>query len=95
MRALKFNMVSLTILLVLSFGCIIFGQTQDPTEIKWFRVGSLHSWFSAAGMEVETGRTGSGIEQLDGLRWDAQFLRQDVEAAKSLWVELQTISIAF
>ena len=87
MRALKFfYKVSLTFLLALNLSSIIFSQTQDPTEIKWFRVGSLHSWFSAAGMEVETGRTGSALEQLDGLRWDAQFLRQDTEAAKAIWI---------
>jgi len=86
MRASKFNKVSLIIFLLLNFNINISGQAQDPTEIKWFRVGSLHSWFSAAGMEVETGRTGLATEQLDGLRWDAQFLRQDVEAAKAVWM---------
>ena len=86
MRAIKINKISLTAFLTFFFGITALSQPQDPTEIKWLRVGSLHSWFSAAGMEVETGRTGSALEQLDGLRWDAQFLRQDTEAAKAIWV---------
>lgn len=86
MRIIKPTKINLGIMLVLSITSIIFSQSQDPTEIKWLRVGSLRSWFSAAGMEVETGRTGSATEQLDGLKWDAQFLRQDTEAAKALWV---------
>jgi hypothetical protein len=85
MRAIN-NKLSFTFSLIIVLSISVLSQPQDPTEIKWLRVGSLHSWFSAAGMEVETGRTGSAVEQLDGLRWDAQFLRQDTEAAKAIWI---------
>lgn len=56
------------------------GQIQ---EVKWLRVGSLHSWFSSFGSEIEVGRIS---DQLDGLRWDAQFAYSDHQAAKGLWI---------
>ncbi|MCB9209058.1 MAG: hypothetical protein H6610_01015 [Ignavibacteriales bacterium] len=84
MRILKNNLLNIFILL------IIFGASnsniinaQIAQEIKWLRVGSLHSWFSSFGAEIEVGRI---AEQLDGLRWDAQFPYQNHQAAKGLWI---------
>ncbi len=59
---------------------------QAAQEVKWLRVGSLHSWYSSFGSELESGRTGRAEEQLDGLRWDAQYRYQDTEAAKAIWI---------
>ena len=58
----------------------IHGQIQ---EVKWLRVGSLHSWFSSFGAEIEIGRV---PDQLDGLRWDAQFPFGNLQAAKGIWI---------
>ncbi|MBI1806054.1 MAG: hypothetical protein HYR76_03250 [Ignavibacteria bacterium] len=77
----------------LVFTCIALSLASKPAfaqpqgqEIRWLRVGSLHSWYSNVGSEVETGRTGSANEQNDGLRWLAQFRWQNHEAAKSMWI---------
>ena len=57
-----------------------------PQEIRWLRVGSLHSWYSNIGAELEVGRTGNEREQEDGLRWEAQYSNQDNLAGKSMWI---------
>ena len=63
-------------------------QVEGPHEIKWLRVGAMHSWFSNAGTEIEYGRrTRAHLEdQADLLRWPAQFLYQDHCAAKAFWI---------
>jgi len=55
-------------------------------ESKWIAIGNLHNWYSEHGFEIEVGRTGQIPDQLDGLRWPAQFSYQDVQAAKALWI---------
>jgi hypothetical protein len=60
-----------------------FGQAK---EIRWLRVGSLHSWFMNHGAEVELGRTGRATEQQDGLRWPAEFVYQDNLVGKAMWI---------
>ncbi len=57
-----------------------------PQEIRWLRVGALHSWYSNLGAELEIGRTGNEREQTDGLRWDAQYTDQDNVAGKAMWI---------
>ena len=49
-------------------------------------IGNLHNWYSAAGSEVEIGRTGQISDQQDGLRWPAFYRVQDNQAAKGLWL---------
>jgi hypothetical protein len=58
-------------------------HAQIAQEIKWLRVGSLHSWYSSFGSEIEVGRI---AEQLDGLRWNAQFPFGNHQAAKGIWI---------
>ncbi len=55
-------------------------------ETKWIAIGNLHNWYSEAGSEQETGRTGQVRDQQDGLRWPAQFSAQDCQAAKGMWI---------
>lgn len=55
-------------------------------ETKWIAIGSLHNWYSSAGCEVEVGRRHLVADQQDGLRWPGQFLYQDSQAAKALWI---------
>ena len=70
--------------------CFFFLSTLSAQpagqEIKWFRVGSLHSWFSNLGSELEAGRTGNDTQQQDGLRWPADYEFQDCIAAKSMFI---------
>ena len=40
-------------------------------EVKWMSIGNLHNWYSAAGSEIEVGRTGQISDQQDGLRYPA------------------------
>jgi len=59
---------------------------QPSQEIRWLRVGNLHSWYSSLGSELEIGRTGQEREQTDGLRWPAQYVWQDNVAGKAMWI---------
>lgn len=61
-------------------------QPSVAQEIKWIKIGSLHSWFRSDGGEPEVGRTGLQSDQQDGLRWPAQYNLQDNIAAKALWI---------
>jgi hypothetical protein len=45
--------------------------------------GSLHNWYSEIGSEIEEGFV---KEQQYGLQWPAINLRQDIQAAKGLWI---------
>jgi len=62
---------------------ICLGQLDHHKQIK---IGSLQSWFSRAGCEIEVGRRGMTSDQQDGLRFPALFENQDTQAAKSLWI---------
>ena len=55
-------------------------------KTKWLSIGSLHSWYSSAGSEIEIGRTHEIAEQQDGLRWPALYRWQDCQVAKALWI---------
>ncbi len=59
---------------------------QPSQEVRWLRVGDLHSWYSSLGSELEIGRTGNESEQTDGLRWPAQYVWQDNVAGKAMWI---------
>lgn len=72
--------------LVLSLILLLLPQLLFGDGTKWIAVGSLQSWYSSAGSEIEVGRTHLVSDQQDGLRWPAQFKYQDTEAAKALWI---------
>ena len=55
-------------------------------EVKWMSIGNLHNWYSAAGSEIEVGRTGQISDQQDGLRYPAFYRVQDNQCAKGLWL---------
>ena len=52
-------------------------------QVNIMSVGSLRSWFSSMGCEIEEGRV---LTQQDGLEWPAYYQYQDCEAAKGLWI---------
>lgn len=67
--------------------CTVPVIAQPPgQQVRWLQVGSLHTWISSVGSEIETGRTGRADEQMDGLVYPAQFQFQNNQAAKSLWI---------
>ena len=57
-----------------------------PQAVKWMAIGDLQNWYSAAGCEIEIGRTGQISDQQDGLRWPAFYRIQENQAAKGLWL---------
>ena len=69
---------------IMIFG--LFVSTSFSQEVKWMSIGDLHNWYSAAGCEIETGRTGQVSDQQDGLRYPAFYRVQDNQAAKGLWL---------
>ena len=67
--------------ILLPYLSVVFSQ-----EVKWMSIGDLHNWYSAAGSEIEVGRTGQVSDQQDGLRYPAFYRVQDNQAAKGLWL---------
>jgi len=69
---------------------LLVGQVEPALaqsgEYRWLRVGSLRSWYSNVGSEMELARTGQVTEQNDGLRWPAQFKWGNNCAAKGMWL---------
>jgi len=55
-------------------------------DTKWIAIGMLQDWFSSAGCEREVGRRNLTRDQQDGLQWPAQFIYQDMKAAKGMWM---------
>ena len=79
---------TLLILALLGFGAMWRATFAQPAgqEVKWLRIGSLRSWISSVGSEIEIGRTGLAEQQLDGLIWPAQFPLQDHLVGKAFWI---------
>lgn len=72
---------------LLSLICIqLFTGPLFAGDIREILVGSLQSWYSDAGAEIEVGRTFQVSDQQDGLRWPAQYEWQDTQVAKGLWI---------
>ena len=70
----------------LKFTLIPYLSIAYAQEVKWMSIGDLHNWYSAAGCEIELGRTGQIPDQQDGLRYPAFYRVQDNQAAKGLWL---------
>jgi len=83
----KSRSIILGIMVILLISSINISYSQ---EVKWFKVGSMHTWFREDGCEPEVGRTFLQADQQDGFRWPAQFHGANKEvdniAAKSLWI---------
>jgi hypothetical protein len=72
-------------LLVICLGTntVLYAQVD---RTKWMAVGSLHNWYLRSGCEPEIARRLLVSDQIDGLRWPAQYQWKDTQAAKALWI---------
>jgi len=55
----------------------------SAAEFRWIKVGSLHNFYQAIGSEPEEE---VGDEQQFGMRWNAFYDHQDMQAAKGMWI---------
>ncbi len=70
---------------ILTFAAILFASSkvQAQYENRWMSVGSLQSWYSEIGSEIEEGYV--KVQQY-GLQWPAIYTLQDMQAAKGFWI---------
>ena len=77
----------IVLLLGLLFGIILFLampiNSYAQYTVKWLTVGSLQNWYSEIGSEIEHGHL--KVQQC-GMQWPAIYSRQDMQAAKALWI---------
>lgn len=85
MRLIKQEKVK-RILFSLILVIILMAGILTGDEIKFISIGMLQNWYSSAGCEIETGRTGENADQLDGLSFPSLYPEQDMQAQKGLWV---------
>lgn len=81
-RTHLFALVAMLIV-CLSTNTILFAQVD---RTKWMAVGSLQNWYLRSGCEPEIARRLLVPDQIDGLRWPAQYYWKDTQAAKALWI---------
>ncbi len=60
-----------------------FVSSNYAAEFRWIKVGSLHNFYQAIGSEPEED---VGDEQQFGMRWNAFYDHQDMQAAKGMWI---------
>jgi hypothetical protein len=71
------------LIVCLNSSTVLFAQVD---RTKWMAVGSLQNWYLRSGCEPEIARRLYVPDQIDGLRWDAQYQWKDTQAAKALWI---------
>ncbi|NQV42223.1 MAG: hypothetical protein HQ506_07720 [Candidatus Marinimicrobia bacterium] len=60
-----------------------FISSTHAAEWRWIKIGSLHNFYQAIGSEPEED---VGAEQQFGMRWNAFYDHQDMQAAKGMWI---------
>jgi hypothetical protein len=79
-KIIRIKLIKLSLLLIIfGFSSAVYPQYA----VKWMSAGSLHNWYSEIGSEIEEGFV---KEQQYGLQWPAINSRQDIQAAKGLWI---------
>ncbi len=78
------NLKRVLLSIILMLGLVVSNLIAD--EVKFMSIGQLQNWFSSAGCEIETGRTGAVADQLDGFTYPSLFRDQDMQAQKGLWI---------
>jgi hypothetical protein len=73
---------NLALLIIISLGI----QFTNFAQFKnvWMNAGSLHSWYSEIGSELEEG--GPVVSQQYGMQWPAIYNYQDMQAARGMWI---------
>ena len=67
--------------------CTVHVLAQPPgQQVRFLQVGSLQTWISNMGTEIEVGRRGIEYDQMDGMVYPAQYSFQNHQAAKSMWI---------
>ena len=77
---IKIGSSSSLVMLVL---ILAFVSLNFAAEFRWIKVGSLHNFYQAIGSEPEED---VGSEQQFGMRWNAFYDHQDMQAAKGMWI---------
>ncbi|MCF7808832.1 MAG: hypothetical protein K9M49_09590 [Candidatus Marinimicrobia bacterium] len=76
------RLVSLLLLAVF----LLPSSVNYAAEARWIKVGSLHNFYQAIGSEPEEDY---GDEQQFGMRWNAFYDHQDMQAAKGMWIAVR------
>lgn len=58
-------------------------KVHAQTEYQWLSIGDLHNFYGSIGHEIEEGFI---KRQQAGLQWPAIYDRQDIQAAKAMWL---------
>jgi len=74
---------SKTFVLALLMLLFVFLSVNNATDARWIKISSLHNFYQAIGSEPEEE---FGDEQQFGMRWDAFYDHQDMQAAKGMWI---------
>lgn len=87
MKKFVFKIISILVLIIL----FIPQQELNAQGIgkfeKWLNVGSFHNWYSSIGGEREEDHPAAPtFIQVWGWQWPAFYPRQDMQAAKGLWI---------
>jgi hypothetical protein len=85
MKYTTYNPINRVLFVAAALSCFLSQSNAQGVGIvnKWLSVGSLQSWYSSVGFEIEEGRV---KVQQDGLQWPALYQNQDTEAAKGFWI---------
>lgn len=85
------NKKILSLIKIILVTSIVISAAFSQGKTKWMAVGSLHSWYSEFGCEIEEGLFAS---QQFGLRWPADHNYMDMQAAKSFWIGVKDFTDA-
>ena len=78
----KFNL-RFSMKLRLSLLILLFAYSSFGADARWIKISSLHNFYQAIGSEPEED---VGAEQQFGMRWNAFYDHQDMQAAKGMWI---------
>lgn len=80
----KISLIITLVALAMPIGSSLAQSKLGKVE-EWLNVGSFHNWYSSIGGEREADNP-KGPEQLWGWQWPAYYPKQDMQAAKGLWI---------
>jgi len=78
--------IRLVLSVILCVMIFIPSGVNYAAEARWIKIGSLHNFYQAIGCEPEED---IGSEQQYGMRWNAFYDHQDMQAAKGMWIAVK------